>query len=228
MRRPLLLPAVLILALAAGFFGFRSSAEEARQIPPPRIDAPGDAATEIAVLVGGCFWGVQGVYQHVAGISSAVSGYAGGTEKSASYDAVSSGMTDHAEAVRIVFDPRVISYGRILQIFFSTIHDPTQLDRQGPDVGRQYRSAIFPSSEAQAATARAYIAQLDQAKTFPKKIVTRIETGDFYPAEAEHQDFMARYPRHPYIAYHDIPKLAAFKRLFPDRYREEPALVASN
>lgn len=223
MRRHLLLPAALILGLLA----FGAAAEEGRPIPPPRMEAPGQGAMEVAVLAGGCFWGVQGVYQHVAGVSNAVSGYAGGTEKSASYDAVSSGMTDHAEAVKIVFDPRVISYGRILQIFFSAIHDPTQLDRQGPDVGRQYRSAIFPASEAQAATAKAYVAQLDQAKVFSKKIATRIESGDFYPAEAEHQDFMARYPGHPYIAYHDIPKLAAFRRLFPERYRAEPALVAT-
>ncbi|MBL8692452.1 MAG: peptide-methionine (S)-S-oxide reductase MsrA [Rhodospirillaceae bacterium] len=224
MRRAFLLPAVVILGLVA----FGAAAEEAREIPPPRMEAPAQAASEIAVLAGGCFWGVQGVYQHVAGVSNAVSGYAGGTEASATYDAVSSGMTDHAEAVKVVFDPRVISYGRILQIFFSTIHDPTQLDRQGPDVGRQYRSAIFPASEAQAATAKAYIAQLDQVKAFPKRIVTKIESGAFYPAEAEHQDFMARYPRHPYIAYHDLPKLAALKRFFPDRYRAEPALVANN
>lgn len=224
MRRPLLLSAVLVLAALAGF---GSAAEEARQIPPPRMDAPSQATMEIAVLAGGCFWGVQGVYQHVAGVGSAISGYAGGTEKSATYDAVSSGMTDHAEAVKIVFDPRVISYGRILQIFFSAIHDPTQLDRQGPDVGPQYRSAIFPASAAQAAAARAYIAQLDQAKAFPKGIVTKIESGEFYPAEAEHQDFMARNPRHPYIAHHDLPKLGALKRFFPERYRDEPVLVAS-
>ena len=224
MRRITAILAAFALTLLAGV----AAAEEAREIPPPRMDAPSEATMETVVLAGGCFWGVQGVFQHVAGVSNAVSGYAGGTEKSATYDAVSSGMTDHAEAVKVVFDPRVISFGRILQIFFSTIHDPTQLDRQGPDVGRQYRSAIFPASEAQAATAKAYIAQLDQAKAFPRKIVTRIESGAFYPAEAEHQDFMARYPRHPYIAYHDLPKLAAFKRLFADRYRAEPALVANN
>jgi len=224
MRRPFLLPAVVILGLVA----FGAAAEEARQIPPPRMDAPSEAAMEVAVLAGGCFWGVQGVFQHVAGVSNAVSGYAGGTEASARYDAVAAGMTDHAEAVKVVFDPRVISYGRVLQIFFSAIHDPTQLDRQGPDVGRQYRSAIFPANEAQAAIAKAYIAQLDQAKAFPKRIATKIESGAFYPAEADHQDFMVRNPSHPYIAYHDIPKLGALKRFFPDRYRAEPALVANN
>ena len=216
--------AAFALTLLAGM----AAAEEAREIPPPRMDAPSAATMETAVLAGGCFWGVQGVFQHVAGVSNAVSGYAGGTEASARYDAVAAGMTDHAEAVKVVFDPRVISYGRVLQIFFSAIHDPTQLDRQGPDVGRQYRSAIFPANEAQAGIARAYIAQLDQAKAFPKKIATKIESGAFYPAEADHQDFMVRNPHHPYIAYHDLPKLAALKRFFPDRYRAEPALVANN
>jgi peptide-methionine (S)-S-oxide reductase len=225
--RAFLLPAILLVAIGAGLTAFRSAAEEAREIPPPRMDAPGQASMEVAVLAGGCFWGVQGVYQHVAGVSSAVSGYAGGIEKSANYDAVSAGLTDHAEVVKVVFDPRVISYGRVLQIFFSAIHDPTQLDRQGPDVGRQYRSAIFPASEAQAAIAKAYIAQLDQAKAFPAKIVTRIESGAFYPAEASHQDFMVRNPRHPYIAFHDLPKVEALKRFFPDRYRAEPVLVAT-
>ena len=225
--RAFLLPAAVLLAIGAGITAFRSSAEEARQIPPPRMDAPGQASMEVAVLAGGCFWGVQGVYQHVAGVSSAVSGYAGGTEKSANYDAVSAGLTDHAEVVKVVFDPRVVSYGKILQIFFSAIHDPTQLDRQGPDVGRHYRSAIFPASDAQTAIAKAYIAQLDQAKAFPAKIVTRIESGEFYPAEASHQDFMVRNPGHPYIAYHDLPKVEALKRFLPDRYRAEPVLVAT-
>ena len=227
--RPLLLPAALVLVLGSGLAMFRSAAEEAREIPPPAIDgSAGPRVMEVAVVAGGCFWGVQGVFQHVAGVTNAVSGYAGGTEKSANYDAVSSGLTDHAEAVRVVFDPRVISHGRVLQILFSVIHDPTQLDRQGPDIGRHYRSAIFPQNEEQARVAKAYIAQLDQAKSFPAKIVTTIEQGAFYPAEAYHQDFMVKNPRHPYIAYHDLPKLEALKRFFPDRYRAEPALVAQN
>ncbi|MBM3547372.1 MAG: peptide-methionine (S)-S-oxide reductase MsrA [Alphaproteobacteria bacterium] len=227
--RSLLLPAALLVILGAGLTMFRSAAEEAREIPPPAVDSGGGPRiSEVAVVAGGCFWGVQGVFQHVAGVTSAVSGYAGGTEKSANYDAVSAGLTDHAEAVRVVFDPRVISYGRVLQILFSVIHDPTQLDRQGPDVGRHYRSSIFPQNAEQARIATAYIAQLDAAKAYPAKIVTRIERGAFYPAEPYHQDFMVKNPRHPYIAYHDLPKVEALKRFFPDRYRADPVLVAKN
>ncbi|MBM3534769.1 MAG: peptide-methionine (S)-S-oxide reductase MsrA [Alphaproteobacteria bacterium] len=227
--RSLLLPAALLLILGGGLTMFRSAAEEAREIPPPAIDGTaGPRVSEVAVLAGGCFWGVQGVFQHVAGVTSAVSGYAGGTEKSAKYDAVSAGLTDHAEAVRVVFDPRVISYGRVLQILFSVIHDPTQLDRQGPDIGRHYRSSIFPQNEEQARIARAYIAQLDETKAYPAKIVTKIESGAFYPAEPYHQDFMVRNPRHPYIAFHDLPKVEALKRFFPDRFRADPVLVAKN
>jgi peptide-methionine (S)-S-oxide reductase len=226
--RPILLPAALVVLLVAGLGLFRSAAEEAREIPPPALDGTaGPRVSEVAVLAGGCFWGVQGVFQHVAGVTSAVSGYAGGTEKSANYDAVSAGLTDHAEAVRVTFDPRTISYGRILQIYFSAIHDPTQLDRQGPDIGRHYRSAIFPANEEQTRIAKAYIAQLDQAKAFPAAIVTKIESGAFYPAEPYHQDFMVRNPGHPDIAFHDLPKVAALKRFFPDRYRAEPVLVAA-
>lgn len=228
--RHALLPALILLAAGIGLTAFRSVAEEAREIPPPALDAatPVGAATEVAVLAGGCFWGVQGVFQHTTGVSMAVSGYAGGDEKSANYDMVSTGLTGHAEAVRVTFDPRVVSYGRLLQIFFSVVHDPTQLDRQGPDVGPQYRSAIFPESAEQARIAKAYIAQLDQARAYPKAIATKIESGRaFHPAEDEHQDFMTRYPSHPYIAYHDLPKVAALKRLFPAAWRAEPALVGA-
>jgi len=225
--RHALLPALILLAAGIGFTAVRSAAEEPREIPPPAQDAAASAAaTEVAVLAGGCFWGVQGVFQHTTGVSMAVSGYAGGTEASANYEMVSTGRTDHAEAVRITFDPRVISYGRLLQIFFSVVHDPTELDRQGPDVGPQYRSSIFPESAEQARIAKAYIAQLDQARAYPKAIVTRIEPGHaFHPAEDEHQDFMTRYPSHPYIAFHDLPKVAALKRFFPAAWRAEPALV---
>jgi peptide-methionine (S)-S-oxide reductase len=186
MRR--LIPAVAcatLLAIAAGALVSRSEAEQAKAVPPPTHDeAKSDAATEVAVLAGGCFWGVQGVFQHVDGVTSAVSGYAGGDKVTAHYDVVDTGSTGHAESVRI-FDPRRISYGRILQIYFSVAHDPTQLNYQGPDHGTQYRSTIFPGTEEQADIATAYIAQLSQAHTFHAPIVTTIEAGhEFYPAEA--------------------------------------------
>ena len=204
-----------------------ASAQEGLALPKPLIDEPSAAALDTAVIAGGCFWGIQGVFQHVEGVSNAVSGYAGGEAKTARYDMVSTGKTGHAEAVKITFDPRKISYGQILQIFFSA-HDPTQLNRQGPDVGTEYRTAIFPLNEAQAGTAKAYIAQLDAARLYKAKIVTTIEPGHpFYPAEAEHQDFMARNPMHPYIVFNDLPKLANLKRLYPALYRDKPALVSS-
>jgi peptide-methionine (S)-S-oxide reductase len=229
-RRSVLLMSTVVLAAGAGFAFSRTSAGEARAIPAPEMDTPagGGAATEVAVLAGGCFWGVQGVFQHVDGVTSAVSGYAGGDMKSARYDQVSRGRTTHAEAVRIAFDPNKISYGRILHVFFSVVHDPTQLDRQGPDIGPHYRSAIFAANAAQNEIAKAYIAQLDKAGTWGGKIVTRLE-GDqaFFAAEDYHQDFMTRNPRHPYIVYHDLPKVEALKRLFPQLYRAEPVLVAA-
>lgn len=200
---------------------------DARVIPPPALDVPvGRATSEVAVFAGGCFWGMQGVYQHVKGVRRAVSGYAGGERRTATYEWVSRGGTGHAEAVAITFDPRLITYGRLLQIYFSVAHDPTQLNRQGPDVGPQYRSAIFPVNAAQADVARAYIAQLDQARVFDAAIVTRIEPGrSFYPAEAHHQDFMVRNPADRYIVVHDLPKLENLKRLFPDVYRVQPVLA---
>ncbi|MCL2429882.1 MAG: peptide-methionine (S)-S-oxide reductase MsrA, partial [Alphaproteobacteria bacterium] len=186
------------------------------------------ATSEVAVLAGGCFWGVQGVFQHVDGVSSAVSGYAGGEQKTAHYQMVGSGTTGHAESVRITFDPGKISYGRILQIYFSVAHDPTQLNRQGPDVGTEYRSAIFPASAEQARIAKAYIAQLNQARVYTAAIVTRIEPDrEFYAAEDYHQDYMTLHPAQPYIAYNDLPKIEDLKRLFPDRYRADPVLVAT-
>lgn len=202
-------------------------AEEGRAIPAPVVDEQaGTATSEVAVLAGGCFWGVQGVFQHVKGVSNAVSGYAGGAKDTATYEAVSNGNTGHAEAVRVTFDPRQISYGRILQIYFSVAHDPTQLNRQGPDRGTQYRSAIFPATPEQTSIARAYIAQLDKAKAFDHAIVTRTEPASFYPAEAYHQDFLTRNPTYPYIVYNDLPKIEELKRLFPDAYRAKPVLVA--
>jgi peptide-methionine (S)-S-oxide reductase len=223
----LALGAALTVAAVLGIS--RSTAEEARVIPPAAFDSPSASATsEVAVIAGGCFWGVQGVFQHTKGVTNALSGYAGGDRKTARYDAVSAGRSDHAEAVHITYDPRVISYGQILQIFFSVAHDPTQLNRQGPDRGPQYRSAIFPENEAQAKIATAYIAQLDQARAFDKPIVTKIEKDKpFFPAEAYHQDYMTRNPGQPYIVINDLPKVASLKKLFADRYRAEPALVSA-
>ncbi len=215
--------------LAGGTLLSVGRAERPRAIPPPVADEPAtDRASEVAVLAGGCFWGVQAVFQHVDGVTSAVSGYAGGGAETAHYETVGTGATGHAESVRVTFDPRRISYGRILQIFFSVAHDPTELDRQGPDRGSQYRSTIFPADARQAAIARAYIAQLDAAHAFDAPIVTTIEPDRaFYPAEAYHQDFLARHPGNPYIVINDVPKIEALKRLFPDMYRADPVLVAA-
>jgi len=215
--------AAVTFALKAPVFG----AEQARVLPPPSIDEPAGAAPEVAVLAGGCFWGVQGVFQHVKGVTNAVSGYAGGDKRQAQYETVSSGRTGHAESVRVTFDPRQISYGRILQIYFSVAHDPTELNRQGPDTGTQYRSAIFPTDAEQARVAKAYIAQLEQAHAFNAPIVTKIEPDrTFYPAEAYHQDFLALNPSYPYIVYNDLPKVANLKRLYPEVYRSDPVLVS--
>lgn len=197
-------------------------------LPPPLDDghgAPGEA-TEVAVLAGGCFWGVQGVFQRVHGVGSAVSGYAGGQAETARYEQVGSGSTGHAEAVMLRFDPRQISFGQLLQIHFSVVHDPTQVDRQGPDVGPQYRSAIFAQSDDQARIARAYIAQLDQAQVFGRRIATTVERDKpFFAAEAYHQDYLTLHPHQPYIAMHDLPKIRNLQRAFPDRYRAVPVLV---
>ena len=228
LRGALAVAAVLFVA-AVGLRALPSAAEDARAIPAPASDeAAGQAASEVVVLAGGCFWGVQGVFQHVAGVTSAVSGYAGGEQKTAEYEIVSTGATGHAESVKITFDPHRISYGRILQIYFSVAHDPTELNYQGPDSGTQYRSAIFPTSAEQSRIAKAYIAQLDATHVFPAAIVTRIEPGKtFYPAEAYHQDFLATHPDYPYIVINDLPKIENLKRLFPDRYRADPVLVSA-
>jgi peptide-methionine (S)-S-oxide reductase len=231
--RSAFLMSVLLVAAGAGI-GLRGwAAEVAHRIPAPVVDeeAPAGASaaiSEIAVLAGGCFWGVQGVFQHVNGVTNAVSGYAGGEQKTAHYEIVGSGTTGHAESVRITFDPRKISYGRILQMYFSVAHDPTQLNRQGPDIGTQYRSAIFPTSPEQARVAKAYIAQLNQARIYNAAIVTKIEPGrEFYAAEDYHQDYLTRHPTQPYIVYNDLPKIEDLKHLFPDVYRPDPVLVAS-
>ncbi|HEX4985768.1 MAG TPA: peptide-methionine (S)-S-oxide reductase MsrA [Burkholderiales bacterium] len=217
-------------ALALAFLQLPAAAEQARAIPAPAVDEPAGKlpSSEVAVLAGGCFWGVQGVFQHVAGVTSAVSGYAGGEEGTAKYRIVGTGSTGHAESVRITYDSRKVSYGKLLQIYFSVAHDPTELNRQGPDTGTQYRSAIFPTSAAQARIARAYIEQLNKAKVFGAAIVTKIEPGRaFYPAEDYHQDFLTLNPTYPYIVINDLPKVEALKRLFPESYRAEPVLVTA-
>lgn len=205
------------LTLAAWAVGGASIAESARavQAPAPKVDAIAANGLQTAVLAGGCFWGVEAVYEHLKGVKSVTSGFAGGDAKDASYDAVSTERTGHAEAVRIVFDPKQISYGTLLRVFFSVAHDPTQLNRQGPDTGPSYRSAIFPIGAEQDRVARAYLAQLSAAKTWPRPIVTTIERGSFYPAEAYHQNFARRNPNHPYIRINDAPKLDALKAAYP-------------
>lgn len=219
----------LAAALCAACISGSAASGTGRLVPAPAVDLEGGGRTsEVAVLAGGCFWGVQGVYQHVEGVTSAVSGYAGGEERTAQYEMVGTGRTGHAESVRVVFDPRVISYGRILQIFFSVAHDPTEVNRQGPDEGPQYRSAIFPSNDEQARVAKAYIQQLNAAQVFGGDIATTVEPGrTFYRAEDYHQDFLQLHPSYPYIAINDLPKVADLKRLFPDRYRAAPVLVGS-
>jgi peptide-methionine (S)-S-oxide reductase len=189
-------------------------------------DAPGEGAGE-AVLAGGCFWGVQGVFEHVRGVKRVLAGYAGGTEATAQYELVSGGGTDHAESVRIEYDPKVISYAQILQIFFSVALDPTQHNRQGPDMGRQYRSEIFYATPDQQVVARHYITQLDQGHFFAHPIATRVDPlRGFYPAEAYHQDYLVRHPDSMYIVVNDLPKVESLKRLFPDLYQDTPVLAA--
>jgi peptide-methionine (S)-S-oxide reductase len=228
--------ALLLLALPVAAFWqtYGSAAEPATEIPAPTIEASKEGASkagtsglQTVVLAGGCFWGVQAVFQHVKGVSQAVSGYAGGTKETATYEVVSSGQTGHAESVQVTFDPRQISYGRILQIYFSVAHDPTQLNRQGPDAGTQYRSAIFYQNESQKSIAQAYIAQLDKAGVFKRPIVTQVNqlTG-FYPAEAYHQDYATVHPSSPYIAYYDLPKVENLQHVFAENYRERPVLVS--
>lgn len=226
--------ALLILAASAllpgtglGLPRTATAAEAPVEIPPPELDPPPTGqGLKKAIFAGGCFWGVQGVYQHVKGVQRAVSGYSGGTAPTAAYELVSQGKTQHAESVEITYDPAQISYGALLQIFFSVVHDPTQLNRQGPDIGTQYRSAIFATSPEQLKVAQAYLAQLDASKRFGKPIVTQLEDKpSFFPAELYHQDYMIENPRSPYIAIHDLPKVENLKRMFPDRHRSEPVLV---
>jgi len=227
-RLSLCAAAIGALAVAAFAVAPSLAAEDAVVIPAPTADAQGAGNIQTAVLAGGCFWGVQGVFQHTAGVVNAVSGYAGGTKATADYNTVSGGTTGHAESVEIKFDPKKISYGKILQIFFSVAHDPTQLNRQGPDSGTQYRSAIFTTNDEQKKVAEAYIAQLNAAKVYKKPIVTKVGTLEgFYPAEAYHQDYLTLHPNQPYIAYNDIPKVENLKKIFAENYIEKPTLVSS-
>ena len=213
---------VSALLLMCGGLLLRTSlaGEPAVAVPPPAIDNPRTAgALQTAVLAGGCFWGVQGVYEHMTGVRRVLSGYSGGQSSTAHYELVGTGQTGHAESVEITFDPQLVSYGEILQVFFSVAHDPTQLNRQGPDHGPQYRSAIFTTTDEQKRVAQAYIAQLAAAKVFPQPIVTEVTPlPAFYAAEDYHQDYLAKHPNQPYIVFNDLPKLAALKEQFPARY----------
>ena len=232
-RSALSRPAILTVAFGLGLAylavqGLAHSEEPVKRVPSATVDesvadAPG---TEKLVLAGGCFWGVQGVFQHVRGVSRAVSGYAGGSSATAHYEVVGSGLTGHAESVEITYDPKQVTLGSLLQIFFSVAHDPTELNRQGPDSGSQYRSAVFPADEAQKRVIDAYIAQLGAAHVYQGPIVTKTDLlRGFFPAERYHQDYLTLNPTQPYIAYNDIPKVQNLKRLFPDRYRDAPVLV---
>ena len=221
-----LVAAVLLasqMSLAARTVNAKSPAP-ARSFPKPAVDEPvssGKGHQEVAVLSGGCFWGVQAVYQHTRGVVSATSGYAGGNAQTAHYEEVGSGNTGHAESVRIVYDPAQITYGQILMIFFSVAHNPTELNKQGPDWGSQYRSSVFYTNEAQQKIATAYIAQLDAAKIYSQKIVTQVvPLNGFYPAESYHQDYVKHHPDNPYIAINDLPKVANAEKTFAELYRE--------
>jgi len=217
------LPLLVTAVLAAWLLRGNVAANEKAMTPPrPAVDealasTPGQ---QTAVVAGGCFWGVQAVFQHVKGVLSATSGYSGGSSGTAEYEIVSSGTTNHAESVKIVYDPSKVTYGQLLQVFFSVAHDPTELNRQGPDEGTQYRSVIFYGNDEQKRIAQAYIAQLEQANVFPQKIVTQVvPLKAFYPAEGYHQNYAARHPDNPYIAHYDLPKLAALQQIFPLLYR---------
>jgi peptide-methionine (S)-S-oxide reductase len=218
-----------VIGLAAAAFVVHSpviptaSGTTASALPSPTVDEPasGGPKSETAVLAGGCFWGVQGVFQHVKGVSAAQSGYAGGDAATANYETVSSETTGHAESVRITYDPTQVTYGQLLRVFFGVVQDPTELNYQGPDVGSSYRSVIFAQNDSQQKIADAYIAQLNQAGAFPSPIVTTVTPGaNFYPAEAYHQDYLSLHPNNAYIVANDLPKLGALKADFPELYRD--------
>jgi peptide-methionine (S)-S-oxide reductase len=221
----------LALTLSASAFTLSGArADEApRSLPAPALDEPRSASeSEIAVLSGGCFWGMQGVFEHMKGVHRVLAGYSGGASGSANYEAVSAGNSGHAESVKITFDPREVSYGQLLRVFFSVAHDPTELNRQGPDSGTNYRSDIFAASPDQAQVARAYIAQLSAAHVFSNPIVTRVDRlSAFYPAEGYHQDYLIHNPDSMYIVVNDLPKIGNLKRIYPELYRDRPVMVAS-
>lgn len=228
-QRVILAGWLAVIGLAAAAFLVRSpvipsaSGTTASALPAPTVDEPatGSPKTETAVLAGGCFWGVQGVFQHVKGVSAATSGYAGGDKATADYDTVSTGTTKHAESVRIIYDPTQVTYGQLLRVFFGVVQDPTELNYQGPDVGPQYRSVVFAQDDTQQKIANAYIAQLNAAGAFPSPIVTTVTPGaQFFPAEAYHQDYLSLHPNNSYIVVNDLPKLGALKSDFPDLYRD--------
>lgn len=211
-------------AATRAFVGEAHAAEKATIIPKPNIEAKESGKRAVAIFAGGCFWGVEGVFEHTKGVISASSGYHGGIKRSASYKLVSAGLTDHAEAVRVVYDPRQVSYGQLMQIFFSVIADPTMLNAQGPDRGKHYRSALVPINAQQAKAARAYVAQLGKGRYWTRPIVTRVEAYKaFYPAETYHQDFIQKNPRQGYIVRWDKPKIENLKRHFPQQYRGKPS-----
>jgi peptide-methionine (S)-S-oxide reductase len=221
----------MMLMLLAGTLACTArAAENGAAVPGPVVDAvkasaPGQAA---AVVAGGCFWGIQAVFEHVKGVIKATSGYSGGSANTAEYETVSTGATGHAESVKIVYDPSQVTYGELLRVFFSVAHNPTELNRQGPDSGTQYRSVIFYGSDEQKKIAESYVAQLDQAGTFKRKIVTQVEPlKAFYPAEAYHQDYATRHPNQPYIAFNDAPKVENLKKIFPELWVGKPVLSAA-
>lgn len=213
--------ALLLMVILAGVVACNAGDRSAANLPGPAVDAALATAKgeQTAVVAGGCFWGIQAVYQHVKGVINATSGYSGGAASTAEYELVSNGDTGHAESVKITYDPSQITYGQLLRVFFSVAHDPTQLNRQGPDTGTQYRSSIFYASDEQKRIAEAYIAQLEKTKVFPRPIVTQVvPLKAFYPAEAYHQDYAAHHPDNPYIVYNDAPKVANLRQQFPDLY----------
>jgi len=223
--------AVAIAALTASVVvGLDRPAQAAAAAATVAVPAPaGQAASEVVVLAGGCFWGVQGVFQHIKGVDSALSGYIGGSAANATYPRVGSGGTGHAEAVQVTYDPSQVSYGQLMQVFFSVAHDPTQLNRQGPDRGTQYRSAVYADDAAQRDATRAYIAQLQQARTYAAPVVTQVEGGKpFFAAEGYHQNYLTLHPESLYIRINDLPKVAALKQQYPALYREQPRLVSTS
>jgi peptide-methionine (S)-S-oxide reductase len=217
--------AVALLALAAPFSSSQAESPP-RVLPAPAVDLPPATGLQTAVFAGGCFWGIQGIFEHVQGVTKAVSGYAGGKADGADYQKVSTGSTGHAESVQVTYDPNQVSYGTLLRIFFSVGLDPTEVNRQGPDIGSQYRSELFVANAEQERVARAYIAQLDAARLFERPIATRVDAGmTFFPAEGYHQDYLELHPNAPYIAFYDIPKVRALQSLFPAAWRDKPVTV---